>query len=408
MSQFDSDTKLPTGSSDAPDRPLRCLQYLDAFQLERGGVVRAVLDLADGLAFAGVEVTLLTGDANDVPEAWRKPNPPAGVPRIVTIDRRVDPFLRPRCGTDELDRLVGAADVVHLHTPWDPFNRPLADAARRAGKPYLVTIHGMLDDWCLASKAWKKHLYLALGGRRFLQRAAGLHFTAESEQTQSMRRVGSGKPLVIPLAIDAQLFRDLVGPDLAKQTFPDAFADPAPRLLFLGRVHPIKGLDTFVDALAHTNTSSGLKPHLIIAGPEEAGYAQALRMRIGNRVVDDRVHFVGMVDGDVKQSLYQAADAFVLPSHHENFGIALTEAMMCGAPALTSKCVNVWPEIEALGGIVVDHSVDGFAAGIETLLDTLPEMKRVALANRQKVIDWVDHERLTQRYIDAYRTAISG
>lgn len=387
--------------------PLRCLHYLDEFLLKKGGVVRAVMDMVGGLAAVGADVTLLTGDATDLPSEWRQP-PGSRVPKVVTIDRRVTPFFRPQCGEALLDGYVADADVVHLHIAWDPFHRALAAAARRAGKPYVITPHGMLDDWCIGEKAFKKHAYLALGGRRLFQRAAGLHFTATSEQTQSMRYVGAGKPFVLPLAIDAGPFRQLVGSELARQQFPEAFTGDAPRLLFLGRVDPIKGLDVFVDALAKANTGAHAAPHLVLAGPSEGPYEAQLRARIDSAGLTERAHFLGMVGGDVKQSLYEACDAFVLPSHHENFGIALAEAMMCGAPALTSKCVNVWPEIKGFGALVVDHSVAGFKTGIEQLLAELTERKATAVANRQAVIDWVDHEKLSERYLDVYRRVIAG
>ncbi|MEO1498401.1 MAG: glycosyltransferase [Planctomycetota bacterium] len=390
------------------ERPLRCLHYLDAFHVERGGVVRAVLDLVGGLAAAGVSMKVVTGDPADIPADWRTPGGGAGTPRVEVIDRRVTPLFHARCDPDTLARLVVDVDVVHLHTPWDPFNRPLAAAATQAGKPYLMTTHGMLDDWCLASKAFKKHAYLSLGGRTLLRNAAALHFTAESEAAQSMRRVPGAKSIVIPLALDTRPFRELVGAEAARAAYPDAFADEAPRLLFVGRVHPIKGLDTLIDALAKLKAEGGPQAHLLIAGPADDEYADQFRARVTNAGLDDRVHLLGMVEGEVKQSLYQAADAFVLPSHHESFGIALAEAMMCGSAVLTTRGVNVWPEIEKFGGLVVEHTVAELTSGLEELLTHLPDRKATAAANRQTVLDWVDQHRVTQQYIAAYRAAIRG
>lgn len=365
--------------------------------------MRAGLDLTAQLAKAGARVTLATGDATDAPPEWLAGAP--GTPRVVTIDRALTPLLRPKHAGAELDRLVAEADVVHLHTFWDPFNPAVAAAANRAGKPYVISLHGMLDDWCLGNKSLKKSLYLKLVGRRLLEQAAFLHFTTSIEAEQSLRHAPAATPLVEPLVLDAEPFRELVGPQLARATFADAFADDGlPRLLFLGRLQAIKGLPTLLDALA----TLGEPPHLLIAGPAEENHDAELRTQAASLGLTDRVHLLGMVGGDAKRSLYEAADAFVLPSHHENFGIAIIEAMLCGAPVLTNRHVGIWPEVERLGGLVVDHRVEGFATGVKQLLAELPQHQQAAAMNREAVFDWLDPAGVAQRYLDAYEAAING
>jgi len=374
---------------------LRVLHYTDELRLAAGGVVRAVLDLTAALVEAGAEVTLATGDPSDAD---------AAATPVVGLDRRVDARLRPKNATADIERLVAGADVVHLHKPWDPLCLAFAAACRRAGKPYLVSSHGMLDAWCMASKATKKRVYLALVGRRFLEGAARVHFTTDVEAEQSMRRVPGMTPLVEPLVVDTSSFRELVGPEPARVAFPGAFASDGARLLFLGRLQAIKGLPTLIDALATLGDDA---PHLIIAGPAEEAHDKVVAERAQRAGLGDRVHLLGMVGGDVKQSLYQAADAFVLPSHHENFGIALVEAMLCGAPVLTSRHVGIWREVERLGALVVDQGVEGFAGGVRRLLGELDQRKQAAHANRQAVFDWLDPAGLAVRYLDAYESAIA-
>lgn len=386
---------------------MRVLHYIDEVRLERGGVVRAVLDLTAELAKAGAEVTLLTGDATDVPEAWRANTP--GVPHAITTDRSLTPLLRPKSTGDELARLTATADIVHLHTPWDPFNPAVATAARRAGTPYVISVHGMLDDWCMAGKSLKKRAFLAVFGRRLLQRAAWLHFTASAEADQSLIHASKATPFVAPLVLDATPFETLPGPALAREAYPEIFADEdAPRLLFLGRLQAIKGLPTLLEALAELSPTAGEPPHLLLAGPSEEGHDAELLQQARRLGIADRVHQLGMVGGETKVSLYEAADAFVLPSHHENFGIALAEAMRCGMPVLTSKCVNIWPEVQRYSGLVVEHSVEGFAEGLQDLLTELPERKRIATANREAVFEWLDPQRLANTYLAAYEAAVRG
>lgn len=382
---------------------MRVLHYVDVLRLDQGGVVRAVLDLTAELARAGAEVTLLTGDATDAHAEWLKNTKP---PRVVTLDRTLAPLFRTRKATQtKIKKLVADADMVHLHTPWDPVHLAIAKAARRSGTPYGVSLHGMLDDWCLGLKAYKKHLYLAAAGRRLLRGAAWLHCTASIEADQSLRHVPGGTSLVEPLIIDAAPYRSLLGPQLAREAFPEAFQGTAPRLLFLGRLHPIKGLSTLLDAAAGLE---GHQPHFLFAGPPAPGHDTELRQQAEQLGMADRVHLLGMVQGEIKQSLYQAADAFVLPSHHENFGIALVEAMMCGSPVLTSKSVNIWPEVEKLGGLIVEHSVTGFKSGLTQLLDELPARGKQATEQREAVFDWLEPQRLAKRYLDAYSQAIQS
>lgn len=382
---------------------MRVLHYIDAVRLERGGVVRAVLDLTAQLAKSGAEVTLLTGDATDVPEAWHTPS--AGTPHAVTIDRSVTPLLRAKTSGDELARLAEGFDIAHLHIPWDPFHPAISAAASKAGKPYVLSCHGMLDNWCMAGKSLKKRAFLAAFGRRLLKRAAWLHFTASAEADQSLKHAPGATPFVAPLVLDATPFETLPGPEAVRLAYPDVFLnDGVPRLLFLGRLQAIKGLPTLIDALATLNDP----PHLVLAGPAEEGHDAELVEQARERGLGDQVHQLGMVGGETKVSLYQAADAFVLPSHHENFGIALAEAMRCGTPVLTSNCVNIWPEVQRLGGLVVEHSVEGFAAGLRTLLAELPQRKATALAERAAVFEWLDPGRLAEQYLAAYEAACRG
>lgn len=364
-----------------------------------------MLDLTQELAKAGTEVTLLTGDDRDAPAAWRAGE--AGCPRVVTIDRALTPTLRPKHSSGLLRDLVETVDLIHLHEAWDPFHPAIAHAARQAGKPYVVSVHGMLDDWCMASKAFKKRVYLQLVGRRLLEGAGWIHFTNREEANQSLRHVSGATPFFAPLVIDTESFRVAIGPDLARREFETALLDDGlPRLLFLGRLQAIKGLPLLIDALAKLHASGVKVPHLLIAGPAEENHDAQLVQQAASAGLAERVHLLGMVNSEMKRSLYEATDAFVLASHHENFGIALVEAMMCGMPVLTSKQVGIWQEVEQLGGLVVDHTVDSFAGGIQRLLAELPTLREQARTNRAAVFDWLEPTRVAARFLAGYEAAV--
>jgi glycosyltransferase involved in cell wall biosynthesis len=150
-----------------------------------------------------------------------------------------------------------------------------------------------------------------------------------------------------------------------REAFFDAF--PALRdkqiLLFLGRVHEKKGCDLIVEAIAQLREQQGERPrhHLVLAGPvSDISYARRLRERVARLGLSESVTWTGMLTGDRKWGAFRAADVFVLPSHQENFGIAVVEAMACGLPVLISRSVNIWREVVAdQAGFAETDSGDG-------------------------------------------------
>jgi glycosyltransferase involved in cell wall biosynthesis len=137
-----------------------------------------------------------------------------------------------------------------------------------------------------------------------------------------------------------------------------------PYLLFLSRIHEKKGCDLLIDAFAAVAQK---RPDLqvVMAGPDQNGWLATLKAQAQKRGIADRVHFPGGLFKDAKWGAMRGAEAFVLPSHQENFGIVIAEAMACGTPVLTTRKVNIWREIEASGGGLVDEDT---TAGITRLL----------------------------------------
>lgn len=368
--------------------------------------MRAVLDLSAVLARSGVRVTLLTGDASGAPDDWRGDHDGGERPRVVEINRALSPWSRSAVDRCVMSEAIADADIVHLHTLWDPFNRIVSAAAARVEKPYVITAHGMLDDHCMDAKPTKKRAYLALGGRRWIERAARVHFTASGERDQSLRRAPAMRPVVLPLVVDLPPLASLPGPEAAHAAAPSAFASREPVVLFLGRLHPIKGLDGLLEAFASV-TAEGVAAQLLLVGPSEDGYATRLADLAERLAVRDRVHFVGMVGGEVKHSLYQAASLYALPSRHENFGLALVEAMACGAPTLTTRAVNIWPEVQRYGATIVDGTVDGLAEGLRACLGDLEDARRRAIEGRGALREWLDPTSLGRQYAELYREIVA-
>ncbi len=375
-----------------PNR-LRVLHYLDAVREEAGGVVRCVIDLCRVLADHGVVVTLATLDTKDIPSEWQDlPNPPQV--RQLSL------------GLSDFDPSAMEADVAHLHTPWDRTNAKLAKMLRASNVPYVVSAHGMLDDWCMDQKRLKKRAYLWLQGQQLLERAYRVHCTAQGEEQQASKWYPAGKSTVLPLVVDLPNQETLPGPQLAIDAFPPLAIDH-PKVLFLSRLHPKKGIEVLLPAVARA-VERGCELELFIAGPGEERYVDSLQALADQLQIADRTHFLGLVQGQEKLSLYQACDLFVLPTHQENFGLVLPEAMACRTPVVTTKGVDIWPEIEAGGGVIVDNHSESLAEQLVRLLADRDALAKRGVQGRDFVYDWLDPHRVVQGYIDLYRETASS
>jgi glycosyltransferase involved in cell wall biosynthesis len=171
-------------------------------------------------------------------------------------------------------------------------------------------------------------------------------------------------------------------PDAQRCVFLERFPQTRDKacLLFLGRVHVKKGTDLLLEAFAELlrETKSGnARQHLVIAGPDDHAYAQEMKALALSLGIQEHVTWTGMLSGDLKWGAFYQAEAFVLPSHQENFGIAVAEALACGRPVLISDKVNIWREIaEDRAGLVENDD----RAGATRLLRKWVEMSLPAKA----------------------------
>ena len=396
-----SDT--PAAAASGP--PLRVVHYLGGVSLAAGGVTRAVLDVLEVLADHGADVTLLTNDAADVPAEWSEP----GRPRVIDLGPlnvrggRLDaPQLR------RVGEAIQHADAVHLHGVWEAANAQVAAVAFKLRVPYVLSTHGMLDDWSMnqsLAKRLKKEAYLRTVGRRFVGRAAAVHCTAEDERRQVAPRLRGRPVIVLPYAVDLDPFRDLPGPAEARaKLLPESSAT---WLLFLSRIHPKKQLDKLIDALALLR-KDGRDVRLAVAGTGEEAYGKQLQERAKDAGVSEQIAWLGLVTGTAKVSLYEAADVFVLPTSQENFGLVLTESLACGTPVVTTRGTDIWREVEAAGGVVTTAEPADLAAAISTLLDDPNELAERGRRGRAWVFEHLDPDRLGAAYLDAYRGLKAG
>ena len=257
-------------------------------------------------------------------------------------------------------------------------------AARRAQKPYGIFTHGALDPWFNRQyplKHLKKLLYWPVQ-HAVLRDARAVFFTTEIERdlAKTSFSPSNWKSVVVPYGVHDPEGR---GADPAKQI--EAFHRRLPELrgrrylLFLARIHEKKGCDLLLEAFAKA-AGFVLEMDLVIAGPDQAGKQGKLQRLAAKLGIAGRVHWPGLVTGDVKWGALRACEAFVLPSHQENFGVAVAESLAVGRPVLISNQVNIWPDIEADGvGLVDADTLEGTERLLRRWFD-LSQAEREAMA----------------------------
>jgi glycosyltransferase involved in cell wall biosynthesis len=327
---------------------MRILHVISNIDVSFGGTSTALAALARAQRLAGLDVhifsTFSTPSESAADELRRD-----GV-GVTLIGPTTQPLSRHPQIEFSLREQMPKADIVHIHALWEEVQHRAARVARSLGKPYVMTPHGMLDPWSLGQSKWKKRLYLAMRLRSNLNSATAIHYTSEIERDLATPLRLKPRTIVEPNGVDLAEFQDLParGGFRAKHAM---LAGDRPIALFLGRVHPKKGLNLLVPAFAQAAPANAV---LVIVGPEADGYGDEIRAMAKQHGVADRLLFTGMLRGRDRIEAFVDADLFALPSYQENFGIAVVEALASGCPVLISDQVNIHREITAggVGGVV--------------------------------------------------------
>jgi glycosyltransferase involved in cell wall biosynthesis len=250
--------------------------------------------------------------------------------------------------------------------------------------------HGMLDPWFQRDKsrrlkAIRNSIYWGLFERHAVNSADAIFFTCE-EELRLARTTFSGYHPKREINIGYGIAEPPVFEPQMREAFQSKCPelDNNPYLLFLGRIHPKKGVDLLIRAYTEVLKTDNLKtplPHLVIAGPGwDTSYGRQMRelMDAANAEIlpencnlktenSPRIHAVNMLEGDAKWGAFYGCEAFVLPSHQENFGISVVEALACDKPVLISNKVNIWREIAgANAGIVMSNDFESIKESIST------------------------------------------
>ncbi len=261
--------------------------------------------------------------------------------------------------------LVREIDVAHGHGLYVGPNLIFGREARRQRKALVYHVHGMFEPYILRRSRWKKRLvHWLFEDRNFRDVRFWRALTAvEADQIAA---TGARQPIaVIPNGLDVADFARTADPDRPIRTpLVENLAKRSRRILFLGRIHPKKGLMLLLPAWAHV-CRRAKDWELVIAGPDEGGHLAQVRARAAQLGIEDRVTFTGLVQGDEKVRLLHSADVFVLPSHSEGLPMSVLEALACAVPVVVTRESNVGDLMAGGAGWECTAAEDSIAGALE-------------------------------------------
>lgn len=294
---------------------MKILTFLTNIDQSKGGPSRSVPMFVKGLAEIGVDITLMVLKTDDM-----------NLHALDGTSAKVH-FLPLSYKKKELESYVKEEgfDVIHGQCIWEPLFHQMRVIATKNNIPFILTPRGTLEPWSLQQKKWKKKIARWLYQDNDLRRCACIYATAEME-AKHIRELGFKNPIcVIPNGIETDGYPCRKDPSVVKK-----------QILFLSRVHPKKGIEVLIDAFSrlHRDFQDWI---VVIVGNGEADYRQSLCNRVTELGIKEKVMILPPVFGEAKLKLYQESSVFCLPSHSENFGMVIAEALSCGVPVITTN-----------------------------------------------------------------------
>ena len=391
---------------------MKILQIVPSVSLVYGGPSQMVLGLSKALADEGIDVTLVTTNANG-----DQGQPPLDVPLKTPIKQdgyeiiyfQCYPFRRYKFSLGLLHWLINHIseyDLAHIHALFSPISTAAATVARWKQLPYILRPLGTLDPADLRKKQQLKKFYGHLLEKPNLAAAAGIHFTSQKECDISHRFGTKTNDLVVPLGVE--IARQLPPLGITRQNL--GISTDQPLLLFMSRIEPKKGLDLLLPAL-EALLSQGLNFHFVLAGtnPQDRKYVDYIQKKIKDSPLNNITTITGFVEGEMKVGLLQDSDLFVLSSYYENFGIAVVEAMAFATPVVISDQVYIWQEIDrAKAGWICNCSGEDLIAKLKLAINNKAEMKQRGLNAAKLVSQKYSWQAIAREMIEVYCLLIDG
>ena len=348
---------------------MKLLRIICSLNPEGGGPAEGVRQITPHLEARGVSTTVASLDPPDAPWLQDQPFQAIGLGPVA------GGYGYRRGLPARIRTLAQQHEAVIIEGLWQYHALATWRALRGTGIPYFLYPHGMLDPWFKHTyplKHLKKWAYWPWADYRVLRDATAVLFTTEQERLLARQSfwLYQAKEVVVGYGTSA--------PPADAERQRAAFLERFPHLrgqrilLFLSRIHPKKGVDLLIEAFAAV-ASSDPALQLVIAGPDQVGLQAGLQQRAVALGIADRITWSGMLSGELKWGAFRCAELFCLPSHQENFGIVVAEALACGLPVSIAEPVNIATDVAAAGaGIVHADTAAGTTAALRQWLAMTP------------------------------------
>ncbi len=384
---------------------MKILHVIPSVAPVRGGPSQAILQMVLALNKQGITAEIATTNDNgseilDVPLNHLIPCeevPTRFFSRWSSSTHALREFAFSVALTQWLWKNIRHYDLVHVHAVFSYPSTVAMAIARLKKVPYIVRPLGQLCQWSLNQSKTKKQLYLQLVEYANLNHAQVIHYTSEVEQQEAAKLGLLTQSVVIPHGLSfAPPIEDARIHLRQKLQLPD----DEPIILFLSRVHPKKGIEVLIDALALLHHQ---RFTFVIAGNGEPEYESAIRQHINRAGIHERTHMVGFVQGEDKDLLLQGADLFALTSYSENFGVAVLEALAAGIPAIVTPGVALSKLVsEHQLGMVPELNKEAIAHALITCLKEPQEAKAMGDRARQFILEHYTWDNIAAQLIDVY------
>jgi glycosyltransferase involved in cell wall biosynthesis len=370
-----------------------------------GGTVTAISNLCRALARQGIDISVYTTDADgkgghlDVPL-----NEPIILGGVKTwyfhCDLLPKKAFYSRGLAKKLKDTVNEFDLVHMSAIWQWIGVDVFKVCKHFSKPYIVSAHGSFNTWCWNQNIIKKRFYWHLIGKKAIDGAHAIHFTVRDEREKSLSTLPflmQKENFVVPNGIvlkEGKNIRDKLG-----------FSTDQFILLFVGRIHRKKGIHLIIEAMKRIDNKNIRL--LLVGSKEDTGYVSLLEKI--SKEVEGKLIWHDTVSVNEVWDYYSSSTLFVLPSHDENFGMVVVEAMSCGLPVLISKNVGIWREIQSdEAGVIVNQDADEIAEAIKKLADDPELLERMRNNAKKSAEKRYDINKVASLMVKAYEDILTG
>ena len=390
--------------------------YKPAYRI--GGPILSVSALAEALVRKGHSVTVFTTNCNmsedvDVPvdcpqlvegvEVWyfrRQELLKKMLPFVPYLSKSMG-FLYAPAMVSQLNRTVPYMDVVHTHLPFIYPTFAAARAARLHHKPLFYHQRGVFDPARLSFRSLKKRLFLGIIEQPILRSATTVIALTDAEVESYRTLCSSIRCRVIPNGIDVEQYHIQPEHSTILNLRPEVAV-----ILFLGRLHPIKGADKLIEAFLRV-CKQFPDVILVMAGPDEFMIENQFQSMVKQSGLQNRILFPGMVMGEIKRDLLARADLFCLPSDAEGFSMAILEALASETAVMISPGCH-FPEVEKADvGKVVEVEPEAMAKAMIALLKDRKQLKEMGRKGREFVTRNYSWDTIAREVIDAYQEGIA-